>query len=78
MGDFICDVEFKVKSYTVIIDKGNEIVTTLEFTGYRFTEELKSQFRQLHPGNIIKFENIVAIGPADALHEVPAIGFTCR
>jgi hypothetical protein len=75
LDNFIYEVEFRIKSFTVVIERDQEILFNQGFTDNRFPNELKAQFRELSLKDILRFENILAIGPGDAEHKVPPINF---
>ncbi len=77
-NDFIFDAEFKVKSYSVVIVRGDEQIFSNDYDGNRFPAELKSQFRNLNYGDTVRFENVVATGPEGLDRELASVSYKIR
>jgi hypothetical protein len=73
--DFIFDAEYKIKSYTVVIEREDEKVFSKDFEGNRFPAELKAQFSNAYPGDTLRFENVVASGPEGSDRELAPASF---
>ncbi|MEN8204178.1 MAG: GldM family protein [Bacteroidota bacterium] len=78
LDDFIYEADFRIKSFTALIEKGDSVIYKEDITGEMFTTNLQSHFRELGPVNRVVFENIKAAGPADILRELDPLRLTIR
>ena len=61
--DFDFEVIFKVKSFSVVINRGEEKDYSQDFQGNTLNPELKNAIRNANIASTVRFENIVAVGP---------------
>lgn len=76
--DFEFDVDYKITSYTAVIERDQKVIYEKEFSGNVFPAELRSQFGKLNYRDIIRFENLVATGPDNSPKEISPISFEIR
>ncbi|MBN1182059.1 MAG: hypothetical protein JXB49_07215 [Bacteroidales bacterium] len=78
LDDFDFENRFKVKSYSVVINKGEEVTFTGNYQENAITNELKEAFRNTRILDKVKFENIVVEGNDGKEREIKDIEFTIR
>lgn len=78
LDDFIYDVDFKIKSFTALIENGDSLIYKEDITGEIFTSTLRSRFYEIRPGDRVVFENIKALGPAYIEREIEPLSLTIR
>ncbi|MFW5705967.1 MAG: GldM family protein, partial [Bacteroidota bacterium] len=61
-GDFEFDLDYRIKSFTMTLQRGMEIWSR-DSDNNRLTEEMIRQINTANRGQKVWFENIVAVGP---------------
>lgn len=78
LDDFIYEVDFKIKSFTALIEKRDSIIYEEDVTGELFPASLSASFREIHPLDRVIFENIIAVGPDEIEREIDPLSLTIK
>lgn len=78
LDDFIYEVDFKIKSFTALIEEGDSLIYKEDITGEIFTSTLRSHFLELRIGDRIVFEKIIAVGPDKLERKLSPLSLTIR
>lgn len=78
LDDFIYEVDFKIKSFTALIENGDSLIYKEDITGEIFTATLKLRFYEIHTLDRVIFENIKALGPSNIEREIDPLILTIK
>jgi len=74
LKDFLFDVNFKVKSYKMMVKKQNSMdLITVKNNGSKFNPSVKRLIDDAKPGDTYYFEEIKVVGPDNKKRTLPAI-----